>query len=81
MERGGRGSERSFAPFTKLHLRQLARIAREDELAFLQRNPHLQVYNDRLLLVALCQGAALHYLDCEIGVRKKNGVKESGDAH
>ena len=28
------------------------------------KNPHLEVYRDRMLLVALCQGArALHYID------------------
>jgi len=31
---------------------------------------------DRLLLVAPCQGGALHYLDCKNQVRNKNGVKD-----
>lgn len=33
-------------------------------------SPHLAVYRDRLLLIALCQGGALHYID------RTNGVKD-----
>lgn len=33
-------------------------------------SPHLAVYRDRFLLIALCQGGAIHYID------RKNGVKD-----
>lgn len=52
----GRGSERSYAPFTDEHLKRLVKIAHEDQESLFERNPHLAVYRDRLLLVALCQG-------------------------
>lgn len=35
-----------------------------------ERIPRLRVYSDRILLTALCQGAALHYVD------GRNGVKD-----
>ncbi len=34
-----------------------------------ERNPHWSCYRGRLLCVALCQGAALHYLDGHTGVK------------
>ena len=72
----GRRSPRSYAPFTDDHLKRLVKIAQEDERALFERNPHLAVYRDRLLLVALCQGAGLHYVHCQKGVKRKNGVKD-----
>ncbi|MDV3135325.1 hypothetical protein [Mycobacterium sp. 29Ha] len=65
-----------MAPFTDAHLKRLLKIAREDERRLFERNPHLAVYRDRLLLVALCQGGGLHYVDCQRGVEKRNGVKD-----
>ena len=38
--------------------------------SFFARNPTYKKYHGKEALVALCQGAALHYLD------KKNGVKD-----
>jgi hypothetical protein len=64
------GSERSYAPLTDNHLKRLARIAQLDHESMFEKNRHLEVYRDRVLLVALCQGAALHYID------GKNGVKD-----
>jgi hypothetical protein len=49
---------------------RLEKIARLDRAQMFAKNPHLGVYTDRVLLVALCQGAALHYVD------GKNGVKD-----
>lgn len=66
----GEGAERSFAPLTDGHLRRLVTIAKRDRDTMFAKNPHLEVYRDRVLLVALCQGAALHYID------GKNGVKD-----
>lgn len=72
----GRRSSRSSAPFTDEHLKRLVTIARSDQKAFFQRNLHLDGYRHRLLMIALCQGGALHYVDCERGARKPNGVKD-----
>lgn len=69
MAKPGGPSDRSFAPFTDEHLKRLARIALEDQQALLERKPHLKVYADRLLLIALCQGGALHYVTGKCGVK------------
>lgn len=51
-------------------LRGLALLAKEEESAFFQRNPHLaKPYHDRLILIALCQGAALQYIGAGYGVK------------
>jgi len=48
-------------------LRELALIERE---AFFSRNPHLtRPYKGRLLAIALCQGAAQHFVDKIKGVK------------
>jgi hypothetical protein len=62
-------SERSLARLSEAHLHQLVEIARDDLDGFFSRNPHLSVYRSRVLLTALCQGAALHYLDHSSGVK------------
>jgi hypothetical protein len=50
-------------------LRALARLAELEERSFFSRNPHLvKTYRRRLLLVALCQGAALQYLGNGYGI-------------
>ena len=59
-----------MAPLTGEHLRRLAVIAEKDREGLFSRNPHLSVYRDRILLTALCQGAALHF------VNGTNGVKD-----
>lgn len=52
-------------------LARLYRIAAEDQTDLFDRKPELgQLYRDRVLGVALCQGAALHY------VNGTNGVKD-----
>lgn len=61
--------ERSLASITDEHLRRLAEIAESDREGLFRRNPHLSVYRDRILLTALCQGAALHYVDGTNGVK------------
>jgi hypothetical protein len=62
--------ERSMTPLTDDHLRRLAEIAQEDRDGLFIRNPHLSLYGKRILLTALCQGAALHV------VNGMNGVKD-----
>ena len=55
---------------TVRELRDLARLAAVEEEAFFVSNPHLsKPYQQRLILVALCQGAALQYLGCGYGVK------------
>lgn len=63
-------TERSHAPLTIEHLARLADIARADREDRFARRLRWGVYRDRVLLVALCQGAALHFLD------GRNGVKD-----
>lgn len=62
-------SERSPKTLTLDHLTRLASIARVDREDRFTRRPRWGVYRDRVLLVALCQGAALHYLDQRTGVK------------
>jgi len=62
---------RSYEPLTNKDLRRLAEIAEADRIDFFRRNSDTaRLYSQRLFAVALCQGAALHYLD------GKNGVKD-----
>ena len=60
---------RSYDRFGAEDLAHLADIARRDLEAFIARNPHHQSLKDRILLVALCQGAAVHYLNGTNGVK------------
>ena len=62
--------ERSPIPITNSDLRQLLSISREYIDSFFHRRRDLRHYKKQLVSIALCQGAALHYLD------KKNGVKD-----
>lgn len=63
-------SDRSYEPVTVDDLRRLAEIARVDREDFFARKSRYAVLADRILGVALCQGAALHYVD------GRNGVKD-----
>jgi hypothetical protein len=50
-------------------LRALSHLARTEEQDFFDRNRHLiALYRERLLAIALCQGAALQYLGTGYGV-------------
>lgn len=62
-------AERSGARLTRHHLARMADLARADRTEKFARNPRWSSYGDRVLLVALCQGAALHYLDGVTGVK------------
>lgn len=59
---------RSFKRITLQDLRRLLRIAREDRQKFLLRKKKWAVYRSRVLCVALCQGAASHYVDGKKGI-------------
>jgi hypothetical protein len=62
---------RSFLPITHRDLERLAALADADRRDFFARKPIAgRLYASRLFAVALCQGAALHYVD------RKNGVKD-----
>jgi hypothetical protein len=62
--------ERSLARVEDSDLRRLAELATEDREEFFTRNPRWRrLYANRRLCVALCQGAALHYIDCTNGVK------------
>lgn len=60
---------RSHARITRRVLDRLSEIAAEDRDDRFRRRPRWERYRDRVLCVALCQGAALHYLDGENGVK------------
>lgn len=63
--------ERSFKRITKSDLVRLREIAKGDLKSLFTRFPETgRRYHDRLIAIALCQGAALHYLN------GKNGVKD-----
>lgn len=64
-------TERSFERITRADLRRLGEIAAADRESLFRRRPETgRLYRDRLLGVALCQGAALHF------VNGTNGVKD-----
>jgi hypothetical protein len=70
MEEYSEDAERSYALIEEGDLERLAAFARQDRESFFSRCPKYQPYAERVICVALCQGAALHYLD------HKNGVKD-----
>lgn len=52
-------------------MKKLLRFSNEDRKDFFARNPRWwRLYANRIICIALCQGAALHYLN------GKNGVKD-----
>jgi len=62
--------ERSLEPIADADLGTLAALAVQDREEFFARNPRWgQLYGDRLLCVALCQGAGLHFVDRTTGVK------------
>src|SRR5262245_30971399 len=62
--------ERSYELLVAKDLARLADLALADQAEFFRRNPDIGVaYSDRLLCVALCQGAGLHYVDHHTGIK------------
>ena len=62
--------DRSLAPIDLADLLRLAALAADAEAGLFERNPHGSArYADRLLGRALCQGAALHYVNGQNGVK------------
>lgn len=60
---------RAYEALTLEHLSKLAGLARADRDSLIQRCPHLTIYRERVVAVALCQGGALHYVNGHSGVK------------
>lgn len=64
-------AERSFERIEDADLERLAFLAKKDHEDFFARHPRWRdLYAGRIVCVALCQGAALHFVD------GRNGVKD-----
>ncbi len=60
---------RSFKPISRTDLKRLTDIARKDREGFFQSHPQwAKSYGNRVVCVALCQGAALHYVNGKTGI-------------
>jgi hypothetical protein len=66
---GRRGVGRTYERITLEDLKRLAGIARLDREDLFARKPRYRVLEEGLVCVALCQGAALHFVDGENGVK------------
>lgn len=64
---------RSYERIETADLQLLGRIAAEDREFFYRGRPE---YRDRLLCVALCQGAGKHYVNVERDAPETKGVKD-----
>ena len=62
--------KRSLEIITKRDLKKLLALAKSNMDAFFKNNPLYCEYQGNEVLIALCQGSAIHYID------KKNGVKD-----
>jgi len=61
--------ERSYERITRAHLKRLARIARLEREDFFGRHREYAIlYRKRILCTALCEDAALHYINGQTGV-------------
>ena len=61
--------KRSYERITPEELEILLKIALDDFKDFVRRKPRYRPLKDTLLLIALCQGAAMHYIDGVTGVK------------
>lgn len=60
---------RSYAKIEREDLKRLRAIAKKDLNQFFRKNSvYARLYSDRVLCIALCQGAAQHYVDGKTGV-------------
>ncbi len=62
-------SSRSYEPITKSDLERLRQIALDNQKEFFSRGPQCAALSNRVICIALCQGAAMHYVDGENGVK------------
>jgi hypothetical protein len=66
-------ASRSYETITVADLGILSLLAESDRTKFFRKRPE---YGDRVLCVALCQGAGLHYVDVARRHEPPNGVKD-----
>ena len=60
---------RSYQTIETADLRRLAQIAQKDQIEFFENHPEwARLYSGRKICIALCQGAALHYIDGSTGI-------------
>ncbi|GIK74792.1 MAG: hypothetical protein BroJett021_37800 [Chloroflexota bacterium] len=60
---------RSYQAIEITDLRRLVQIAQKDEFEFFEKHPEwAKLYAGRKICIALCQGAALHYIDGSTGI-------------
>ena len=64
---------RSFERITIDDLARLGEIAAADRERFFDGRPE---YRERIVCTAMCQGAALHYVDLDRGLFEPNGIKD-----
>lgn len=62
-------SLRCFDRISTEDLQRLGNIARIERNDFFDRNPRYRVLGEKIIAVALCQGAALHYVNGETGIK------------
>ena len=61
--------DRSYARITRADLKRLLRIARLERVDFFERHREYAIlYRKRVICTALCEGAALHYINGQTGV-------------
>jgi hypothetical protein len=72
-----KGPGYSYERITKRDLFRLLEIAQADRNEFFSRRPRRKSYRYRSLILctALCQGAALHYVHGENGIKDFTGVE------
>jgi len=62
--------ERSYKTITIEDLEKLRNLALRERIEFFDRNPrYRKTYWNLLIAIALCQGAASHFVDREVGVK------------
>ncbi len=62
--------ERLYENLNIKDLKKLKELALEEHENFFKRNPHLkEAYYDSLIGICLCQGAASHYLNPNVGIK------------
>lgn len=59
---------RSFKPISLDDLEILLQIAVQDRIVFFEQHPAWSQYRDHMICIALCQGAAQHYMDSKTGI-------------
>jgi len=61
--------ERAYEKITVEDLTRLRELALRDLKEFFKHHPRYEPYENSLILMALCQGAALHFIDGKEGVK------------